>query len=140
MLSLGQNKKKLTQEQYKNDSIIMLRFRQKKIVRQQFYGAKKTLKLWDVNINNISKLIKTNNNSKNLTQYLDKAIRLLVLILSKLSDYIKTFKDKEKNKNGMLTSFGIDDYKLFEKYKTIWARIEDFKNIKLNALPVYHDR
>ena len=27
-----------------------------------------------------------------------------------------------------------------EKYKAIWARMEDLKNIELNALPVYDDR
>ena len=36
--------------------------------------------------------------------------------------------------------FCIDDEKLLEKYKAIWTKIEDFKNIKLNALPVYDDR
>ena len=34
----------------------------------------------------------------------------------------------------------IDDEKLLEKYKTIWTKIEDLKNIELNALPVYNDR
>ena len=34
-------------------------------------------------------------------------------------------------------SFRIDDEKLLEKYKGIWTKIEDFKNIELNALPVY---
>ena len=29
---------------------------------------------------------------------------------------------------------------LLEKYKTIWTKIEDLKNIKLNALLVYDDR
>ena len=29
---------------------------------------------------------------------------------------------------------------LLEKYKAIWDKIEDFKKIKLNALPVYDDR
>ena len=29
---------------------------------------------------------------------------------------------------------------LLEKYKAIWAKIEDLKKIKLNALPVYDDR
>ena len=28
-------------------------------------------------------------------------------------------------------SLRIDDNKLLEKYKTIWIKIEDFKNIKL---------
>ena len=30
--------------------------------------------------------------------------------------------------------------KLLEKYKAIWTKIEDLKNIELNALPVYDDR
>ena len=37
-------------------------------------------------------------------------------------------------------SFHIDDEKLLEKYKAIWTKIEDLKNIKLNALPVCDDR
>ena len=28
---------------------------------------------------------------------------------------------------------------LLEIYKTIWTKVEDLKNIKLNALPVYDD-
>ena len=40
----------------------------------------------------------------------------------------------------MLMSFHIDDEKLLEKYKVIWAKIENFKNMELNALPVYDDR
>ena len=34
----------------------------------------------------------------------------------------------------------IDDVKLLEKYKTIWIKVEDWKNIDFNALPVYDDR
>ena len=37
-------------------------------------------------------------------------------------------------------SFCIDYEKLLEKYKSIWTKIEDLKNIKLNALPVYDHR
>ena len=37
-------------------------------------------------------------------------------------------------------SFRIDNEKLLEKYKAIWTKIEDLKNIKLIALPVYDDR
>ena len=36
-------------------------------------------------------------------------------------------------------SFHINDEKLLEKYKAIWTKIEDLKNIKLNALPDYDD-
>ena len=37
-------------------------------------------------------------------------------------------------------SFRIDVGKLLKKYKAIWMKIEDLKNIKLNALPVHDDR
>ena len=36
--------------------------------------------------------------------------------------------------------FGIDDQKLLERYKVMWTKIENLKNIELNALPVYDDR
>ena len=39
-----------------------------------------------------------------------------------------------------MTSLHIDDEKALEKYKTIWTRIEDFKNIEFNALPIYDTR
>ena len=41
----------------------------------------------------------------------DKAIKLLVLIMPKMSEYIKIFKDKEGNKK--LMYFCIDEKKLF---------------------------
>ena len=52
-----------------------------------------------------------------------------------MSGYVKTFKVEDKiNK---LMSFRIDNEKLLEKYKTIWTKIEDSKNIEFDALPVY---
>ena len=39
-----------------------------------------------------------------------------------------------------MTSFCINDGKLLEKYKALWTKIEDLKNIKLNALPRYDVR
>ena len=64
-----------------------------------------------------------------------------------MSGYVNTFKImkriikiKNDDKNKKLVSFYIDDEKLLEKYKTIWAKIEDFKYIDLNVLPVYDDR
>ena len=69
--------------------------------------------------------------------YLGRVIRQLVLILPKTSGYVKTFKVKDKKNK--LMSFRNDE-KLLEKYKTIWTKIEDLKNILLNALPVYDER
>ena len=45
-----------------------------------------------------------------------------------------------KIKTKKLLSFRIDDEKVFEKYKVIWTKIENLKNIELNALPVYDNR
>ena len=77
-----------------------------------------------------------------MIEYLHKVIRPLVLILPKMSGYVKTFKvkDEDKDKNNKLMCFHIDDNKLLRKYKTIWTKIEDLKNIEFNALPVYDNR
>ena len=101
---------------------------------------KKPIKIWGVIVDTIviSKLVKTKTNSTYLIGYLDKDIRPLVLIIPKMSGYVKTFEVEDKiNK---LMSFQIDDDKVLQKYKTIWAKIEDLKNIELNALPAYDDR
>ena len=59
-----------------------------------------------------------------------------------MSEYVKTFKVKEgdKDKNNKLMSFYIDEEKLLEKCEDLWTKIEDLKNIELNALSVYDDR
>ena len=102
----------------------MLRFGEREIAKERFYAAKKPIKIWDVNVDNIaiSKLVKTKSNSKYCIGYLDKAIGPLVLIMPKIRGYVKTFKVKEgdKNKNNkLIISFRIDDEKLLEKYKAI---------------------
>ena len=76
-----------------------MRFSKTNVAKEEFYGSKKAIKTWDVNVDNIvvSKLVETKNNSKYLIGYLDKVIR--VLILPKMSGYVKTFKDKDKNRN-----------------------------------------
>ena len=70
--------------------------------------------------------------------YSDKTITPLVLVMPKMSGCAKTFKVEDKNNK--LMYFFIDNEKLLEKYKPIQTKIEDLKNIKLNALPVYDDR
>ena len=90
--------------------------RERKIVKERFYAAKRPINIWDVNDDNIviSKFVKTKTNSKYLIGYSDKAIRPLVLIMPKMSAYVKTFKIEDKNNK--LISFCIDDEKLLEKY------------------------
>ena len=55
-----------------------------------------------------------------------------------MSGYVKTFQVEDKTNK--LMSFCRDDEKLLQKYKAIWTKIEDLKNIELNALQVYDDR
>ena len=117
----------------------------KKYIKKKFYAPKKPIKICEANFDNIvaSKLIERKSNSKYLIGIkFDKAIRPLVLIMPKMSGYVKTFKvkDGDKDKNNKLMSFHIDDEKLLEKHKAISTKIEDLKNIKLNPLLVYVDR
>ena len=53
------------------DSIIMLRSSETKVAKEEIYVAKKTIKIWDVNVDSIiiSKLIETKNNSKYFIAY-----------------------------------------------------------------------
>ena len=59
-----------------------------------------------------------------------------------MSGYVKTFKVKQidEDKNNIFMTFRTEDEKLLEKYKTIWTKIEELKNIDLYVLPVYYDR
>ena len=65
-----------------------------------------------VNVDNIviSKLVETKNNSHYWIGYLDQIIKPLVLILPKMSGYVKTFNDKgrDKDNNNKLMSLRID--------------------------------
>ena len=74
----------------------------------------------------ISKLVKTKTNSKYLNGYLDKAIRPLVLIMPKMSGYIKTFKVKEGDKvrNNKSMSFRIDDGSSWKSIKLSGLRLK----------------
>ena len=55
-----------------------------------------------------------------------------------MNEHIMTCKVEDKKSK--LMSFCINDEKLSGKYKAIWPKIEDFKKIKLDTLPVYDDR
>ena len=72
----------------------MLESGQIKVAKEESYGAKKPIKIWHVNLDNmvILKLLETKNNSKYLSRYLGEDTRPLVLILLKVSGYVKTFK------------------------------------------------
>ena len=86
-----------------------MRFAEREIVKERYYPAKKPIKIWDVNVDNIviTKLVKAKTSCKYLIEYLDKAIRQLVLIMSKMSGYVKSFtvNDREKDKSKKIDVF-----------------------------------
>ena len=57
--------------------------------------------------------------------YLDQTIRPLGLPLPKMSEYVKTFKNKGGNKDNKLMHFHINDEKALKKCEANWTKIED---------------
>ena len=86
-----------------------------KLQKERFYAAKEPMKIWDVNANNIviSKLVKRKTKVKYLIGIkFDKAMRPLVLVMPKMSGYVKAFNVGDRiNK---LMSFHKDDEKLLQ--------------------------
>ena len=76
----------------------MLRFVETKVAKEEFCDAKKPIKNWHVDVNNIvnSKLVETKHNPKYMTEYLDKVTKALVLILPEMNWDNKTFKVKDE--------------------------------------------
>ena len=72
------------------DIIIIWRFGKRKVGKEEFYGARKTINIWDVDANKliIYKLVEMRNNSKCLIGYLNDNVRSLLLILPKISGYV----------------------------------------------------
>ena len=101
----------------------MLRFGETKVAKEKLCSVKEARKIWYVDVNNIaiSKLFETKSSSRYLIGCLDKFIRCLVLILPKMSVYVKTIKvnNGDKDENNKLISFHIYDDKLLVKCKTI---------------------
>ena len=87
----------------------MLRCGRTKVAKEKSYGAKRLINIWMLMLIIIVILIlfETKTSPKYLIGYITKVIRPSMLILSKLSGYIKTFeaKDAEKGENSKLMSF-----------------------------------
>ena len=92
----------------------MLRLGETKVIKETFYVAKEPM-ISDANVDNIiiSKVVETKTNSKYLIGYLYKCIRPLVLLMPKMSGYVKTFKVEDKNSK--LMSFHRADEKNISK-------------------------
>ena len=76
----------------------MLRFCATNLAKEKLYVAKKPINIWEGDVMNIliPNLIETKSKFKYWIGYLDEVIKPLVLMLPKVSEYVKTFKDKGK--------------------------------------------
>ena len=66
----------------------MLTLVKTKVAEEKIYAAKKPTTIWDVNVENVV----ISKSSRYLIGYLDKVVRPFVLILPKMSEYVKTIK------------------------------------------------
>ena len=57
-----------------------------------------------------------------------------------MSGYVKIFKDKGGDKYNKSISWHIYDDKIFNKYKTIWTKLEVVLSIEWDPLPFHDDR
>ena len=76
----------------------MVKFGKIEMARKSLILKKKPTQILDDNVDIIviSKLVKTETNSKYFVGYLDKGVILLVLIMPKMSGYSKTFEIEDK--------------------------------------------
>ena len=103
-----------------------MRFGEREITNDTLCAPKNPVKIRDFNVDNIviSKLVKAKANSKYLVGCSDNDVRVSVLIMSKMSGHVKTFKVKQidEDKDNIFMTFRTDDEKLLEKHKTIWTK------------------
>ena len=92
---------------------------------QKFYAAERLIKIWGVNVDNIviSKLVKTR--TKYVIWFLDEAIRLLVLIMTKMNGYVKTLVVEDKSSKFMF--FHKDYEELLKNIKLFGLRSKTWK-------------
>ena len=119
-----------------NQSLV---FNDIEVNKKGFYASKKPIPLNLVNLNNIiiSKRVKNNNDTSKYFigyNYEDK-IRLLYIILSQMSGYIKYFENGSKN-----MSFKIENEDVYLKYNEIWNKIKSIINVKFHSQPIYDDK
>ena len=102
------------------------------------------MKMRGVNVNNIvfSKLFGTYYLLfEYLIVYLDEVITIsLVFLLSKMSRYVKKFKDKNGYKCNKLIFLHLNEYKLLGKNGINWTKTENLKCIKWNVSVKLDDR
>ena len=95
----------------------------------------------DLNLVDTKKIVLSDqfeNNDKSFKYFIgykdDNIVRQLCIILHQMSGYMKYLKNGGKN-----MSFIIKDDSVLIKYKKIWNKIKESKNIKFRRMPVHDE-
>ena len=116
-----------------------LKFDNIEVNKKEFHASKQAI---DLNLVDINKIVITDKFKHSDTGFKffidykdDNIVRILCIILPRMSGYIKYFDNAGKN-----MSFMIQDDSVLVKYNEIWNKIKDIKGIKFHSNPVYDEK
>ena len=114
-----------------------INFNDKKVRKSSFYKNKEIYKIEDIDVNNVlvpkKEPYRTKYSFKYFIGYNDNIIRPICIRLPQMPGYAKKF-----NEN-ITMSFRVSNKQFFEKYNTIWEKIEKLVNIDFGSKPIYGD-
>ena len=117
----------------------VINFGDKKTNKKDFYNNKKQFNIKDIDINKIliskPESYGKSNAKKYIIGYNDNIIRPLQLFLPKMTGYLDIFKDGARK-----MSFLTDNNEFLERYTTIWEKISNLINKKIDSDPVYNNK
>ena len=109
------------------------------VSKEEFYDAKKAIRLnlVDVTYIVVSNKVKNNETSKYFIVYLNDIDKIspLCIILPQLSGYINYFENGGKN-----MSFKIEDDDAYVKYNQIWNKIKELLGVKFYSESIYDNK
>ena len=107
-------------------------------VNKKFHKSKKPIDLNLVTVNQIVVSEKFRYSDEGFKYFIcyqeDETVKLLCVILPKMSGYIKYFEN-----DGKSMSFMVKDNSVLNKYNEIWDRVKEKLNTKFHSMPVYNE-
>ena len=116
-----------------------LKFNNIRVNKKEFHKSKQPIDLKSVNVDQIVVSDKFKHGDEGFKYFIGyqegEIVRLLCIILPRMSGYIKYFENGEKS-----MSFLIKDDEVWEKYDEIWDVIKNKLGIKFHSKPIYDQK
>ena len=116
-----------------------LKFDNIRVNKKEFHKSKQPIDLDLVNVDQIvvsDKFKHSDDGFKYFIGYKEgEIVKLLCIILSQMTGYIKYFENRGKN-----MSFVIKDDDVLNKYNEIWDKIKETLSIKFHSMPAYDEK